>query len=90
MNRRALLGSLPSLRHEGRSSYFPSDGCREKRDAKNGSPNSLWEKGDSCYKQDDRADSADAGKHEEADNGEQHRHHGNAQSKQAIHFKLPI
>jgi hypothetical protein len=82
-----LLGSLSSLQ-KGRCPDLPRHGRHDEQNAENTSPSSLREKTASCYKQEYRANSANAGQHEDSGNGEQHRHHGNNQSKQAIHANL--
>jgi hypothetical protein len=82
-----FLGSLSSLQ-KGRCPDLPRHGRHDEQNAENTSPSSLREKTDSCYKQEYRTNSANAGQHEDSCNSEQHRHHGNTQSKQAIHVNL--
>ena len=85
---RRLIGSIPNLRHQRRCPDFPGYGSCDAQNAEYASPGSLRESKDSCYKQECRANSANAGQHEHACDGEQHRHHCKDRSKQAFHTDL--
>jgi hypothetical protein len=75
-----LPGTILTLRHHFRCPDLPGQGGDDAQDADDASPGSLREGSDSCYKQDCRADSADAGQHEDSGDGQQHRHDSNDRS----------
>jgi hypothetical protein len=77
-----------ALLHHLRCSDLPGHRHHDAQNAENASPDALREGSDSCYKQEHRANSADARQHEESDDGEQHRNDGNQGPTQSIHRDL--